>query len=207
MIPKIIHQINLGGRQLPSQHLMWQQSWKKFNPHWDLVIWDEKKIDKNLKVHHPKILSKCKNFSEASDLLRFDILHQFGGLYIDTDFECVKSIDNLVSNKSFLIFRQNPYFICGAFIASEKSHAKIKILVNGIPNRFKTHKDKTAHEKFGPAYITEKLGIQNSQEDGEESLKKTVYPFSWKHKMTTSEVLKSFPSVYAIHHWEGSWKE
>eukprot|EP01083_Nonionella_stella_P176088 615176_1 len=36
-----------------------------------------------------------QNFAEKSDILRLAILHRFGGLYVDIDFECLRSLDTL----------------------------------------------------------------------------------------------------------------
>lgn len=206
MIPKIIHQIHLGNKKQSDKHLSWRKSWENFNPDWKFILWNEKIIKEKLQLHSPESFHCCKNFSEKSDILRFEILYQYGGIYIDTDFECLKPIDNLLVNKSFVIFRQNPNFICGAFMASEKHHPNLKKLIEGLNARTKTHGKSDSHNKFGPAYITEIIGINQSFDDGELSTQKTVYPFSWKNKMSKKFVLSNYPECYAIHYWEGSWK-
>ena len=40
---------------------------------------------------------------KRSDIVRYEILHAFGGLYIDTDFECLKSFDILHHCYTFYI--------------------------------------------------------------------------------------------------------
>ena len=39
--------------------------------------------------------AKAPNFGEASDILRYGLLLTQGGLYVDTDFECVQSVEAL----------------------------------------------------------------------------------------------------------------
>ena len=80
LIPKIIHQIHLGDKNLSKQELEWQEGWRRLNPSWQYIMWDDKKIKNELRITHTKILQSCKSFSEKSDILRFEILHQFGGL-------------------------------------------------------------------------------------------------------------------------------
>jgi len=206
MISKIIHQINLGNRKLSDVEREWQSSWHHHHPEWEYNIWDEKQIEAKLNITTPNILNECNSFSERSDILRFEILHQYGGVYIDTDFECLKPIDDLITDKRFLIFRQNDKYICGAFFAACKGNKKVQKLIRGLPRRFKTHGHLSAHKKYGPLYLTETLGLDCSAPDGDSSEVKTVYPFTHNNILTKSQVLEQHPESYAIHYWQKSWK-
>ena len=48
------------------------------------------------------IYDSITNLGQKSDYLRYHILNQFGGIYVDTDFECLKSFDSL-SYVDFLV--------------------------------------------------------------------------------------------------------
>ena len=91
-IPKVIHQIHLGEKPLSDQELKWQKTWKDYNPDWKFILWDDERL-KGIGIINQEYLDDCDNYSMKSDILRFDILYQFGGLYIDTDFECLKPLD------------------------------------------------------------------------------------------------------------------
>ena len=91
-IPKVIHQIHLGDKPLSDQELKWQKTWKDYNPDWEFIFWDDERL-RDVDIINQEYLDDCDNYSMKSDILRFDILYQFGGLYIDTDFECLKSLD------------------------------------------------------------------------------------------------------------------
>ena len=53
-----------------------------------------------------------------ADILRYELLTIFGGVYVDCDFLCCKNIDSIINDKKFIeynfkqcgIFRP-PYFI------------------------------------------------------------------------------------------------
>lgn len=208
IIPKIFHQIHMGESSLSKQELYWQDTWKSKNPDWIHILWDDKKIKDNLKITYPEILESCENFSEKSDILRFEILYQFGGLYIDTDFECLKNINPLFEEKEIVLFHQEHKKICGAFFGASKHNTDVKLLIDGLPSRKKSHGHKGANSdyKYGPAYITEKLGHEIGMPDGRDSLKKTVYPYYWTEKSRREEDFsKTHPEAYAVHHWNGSW--
>lgn len=214
LIPKIIHQIHLGDKNLSEQELEWQEGWCRLNPSWQYIMWDDKKIKNELRITHPKILKSCKSFSEKSDILRFEILHQFGGLYIDTDFECLKPIDPLFKNRELVIFtqindikhKQTP--LCGAFFGATKGNLDVKKLIDGLPTRQKLYGHKIASAKFGPVYLSNTLGYEKATPDGHKCDKKTVYPYMWWETGRKNEDFsKTHPEAYAVHHWEGSWQK
>lgn len=202
-IPKIIHQIHLGTQPLSGQELKWQRTWKDHNPDWEFILWDDEKL-KNINIINKKhVINDCNNYSMESDILRFDILYQFGGLYIDTDFECLKPLDRFFNNREFIVCRQNPKgpSICGAFFAATKHHPLVKKLVDGIAKRSITHKGKHCVEKYGPTYITDLIDRSHSLDP------EYVYPFMWDKKHSTKDDLKKiYPRAYAAHWWNTSWK-
>ena len=93
-IPKIIHLIWLGPKQVPSYFWQYKESWKKHHPDWDVRFWTNKEVEA-LDFELKDLFMRTPNWGEKSDILRAELLERFGGLYADTDFECVKSFDDL----------------------------------------------------------------------------------------------------------------
>ena len=46
----------------------------------------------NLSMKNKKAFLSAHNYGMKSDILRYEILHTYGGVYIDTDYECVINI-------------------------------------------------------------------------------------------------------------------
>ena len=211
-IPKKIHQVHLGGKPLSDKEKKWRDSWVKHNPEWEYILWDDELVSSQLSITHEDIYNKCKSYSEKSDVLRFEILYQFGGLYIDTDFECLKPIDPLFKNKELVIFTQindpkdTQTPLCGAFLGATQRNSDIKKLIDGLPERQKLHGHKIASVKFGPVYLSHTLGYEKGTPDGHKCKQKTVYPYMWWEKNRRNEDFsKTHPEAYAVHHWDGSW--
>ena len=209
MIPKIIHQIHLGTRSMTPEEIEWQNTWKDKNPDWVFNLWTDEKVKNDLNLSHPEIFNNCKNFSEKSDVLRFDILHQYGGLYIDTDFECLKNIDPLFEGKEIVLFRQSLKKICGAFFGATKGSLHVKKLIDQLPQREKTHGHMIPDCKYGPEYVTDTLGYEIAEPNGWETKQKTVYPYMWWEykKRRFEDFSKTHPEAFAVHHWGSSWVE
>lgn len=180
-------------------------TWKTINPSWKVVLWNDDLIE-DLNIENMSQLSRCKNFSEKSDILRYELLYQFGGLYVDTDVECLKSIDSLF-DRDFVIFLESKNRIGTAFVAATKNHTIIRKIVRGVPNREDTHANASPDNKYGPQYITDLLGLSIAILDGIDSNKKTVYPYAWNEKHRSEEDFRAtHPEAYAVHHWSSSWK-
>ncbi|NGX26887.1 MAG: hypothetical protein K940chlam6_00813 [Chlamydiae bacterium] len=98
-IPKIIHQIWLDG-PIPESIQKLQETWKKQHPDWEYHLWTGKEIEflylQNRTLYDAVSTSKAKN-----KILRYEILYQFGGLFVDIDFACIKSFDILNENCDF----------------------------------------------------------------------------------------------------------
>ena len=76
------------------------KSWRKFNPDYEYKLWDDNNI-KNIPNVNWDVYSAIKNPAQKSDYLRYYILNEFGGIYANTDFECLKLFDDLMYLKFF----------------------------------------------------------------------------------------------------------
>lgn len=102
MIPKIIHNIWIQGYiYLPEREKKNLLYLKKLNPNYLFIFWDDKNII-NLLSKYPKILEIYKNLGKfeniypwKSDIARYVIMKEYGGVYCDLDFYCYSSFDNL----------------------------------------------------------------------------------------------------------------
>ena len=71
-------------------------SWKQFNNDFEYILWDEASIIQ-LGLKNMYAFQQTKNLGAKSDIARYEILNKFGGVYVDTDFECLAPL-----NKNFL---------------------------------------------------------------------------------------------------------
>jgi inositol phosphorylceramide mannosyltransferase catalytic subunit len=92
-LPKKIHQIWLGGN-LPLKYKKYTESWKRFNPDWEYKLWIDKDVN-DVEIPNRTLFESINNLGQKSDFLRYHILNQFGGIYADTDFECLRSFNSL----------------------------------------------------------------------------------------------------------------
>jgi len=99
IIPKIIHQIWLGG-PLPKQIIPLIETVRQCNPEYKHILWTDKDVE-SFNFKNKELFYSTPNYGQRSDILRYAILEKMGGIYLDTDFYCHKSFDNILSADLF----------------------------------------------------------------------------------------------------------
>jgi mannosyltransferase OCH1-like enzyme len=137
-IPKIIHQIWLGSK-IPAKYNRITNTWKEKNPDWEYKLWTDDDVSK-INLVNNKIYNLSNNYGIKSDILRTEILYQFGGLYVDTDFECIKSFNDL----TYLdFFTGNGYskfpHVYNGLMACKPKHQLMLDYINGIKEKENTN--------------------------------------------------------------------
>jgi mannosyltransferase OCH1-like enzyme len=145
-IPLTIHNIWLGS-EIPLYYKKKMKIWKKQHPSWKKICWTEKIIEYLLKKK-TTILFKNekefleaylqKNYAKASDILRYEIIYQLGGLYLDVDFDCLEKFDKLHTSYDFYASLEHPCTAAaGCFnglIGAKPQHPILRSCIEGISN-------------------------------------------------------------------------
>lgn len=206
MIPKIIHYCWFGGNPLPDVALKCIDSWKKFCPDYKIIEWNERNFNVNSN-DYIKEAYKAKKYAFVADFARFEILLQYGGIYLDTDVEIIKPIDDFLEKPIFFgreeIDRVNPGLIFGCeaqdkFIAQMVDFYKGLQFVFDDKRKIKTIVDYTTDRLISKGWIPEG---QIQVVDGI-----VVYPVDYFcPKSYNTGVLNIGENTYTIHHYDGSW--
>jgi mannosyltransferase OCH1-like enzyme len=97
-IPKIIHQIWFQGEDnIPPNLLEHHNTWIKINPDYEIIVWDQIKIE-NLVNKQDKWIKETYFFYskmiQKIDFAKYVILYNYGGIYMDMDIKCIQSLNN-----------------------------------------------------------------------------------------------------------------
>lgn len=123
MIPKIIHYCWFGYNKKPGLIKKCIASWRKYMPDWEIREWNESNYDvtKNTFVRNAY---QQKKWAFVVDYARFDILNQYGGIFLDTDVELLRPIpQEILAHEAFTGFenpgRVNPGLVYGTISRQE----------------------------------------------------------------------------------------
>jgi len=121
LIPKTIHQIWLGPHPIPPLYKEYMATWKKLHPGWEFVLWTDKDVER-WNFTSKDLFHRASSYQEKSDILRYEILFLYGGVYMDVDYVCLKSLEPLHHRYEFYASLEPHYpstQVTGAIIASK----------------------------------------------------------------------------------------
>lgn len=101
MIPKIIHYTWFSGEQFPDKIKECINSWQKYMPEYEYVLWDSERI-KEIKSRWLEECLQKKKWAFAADFVRLYAVYNYGGIYLDTDCIVYQSFDPLLNNVCFI---------------------------------------------------------------------------------------------------------
>lgn len=223
-IPKIVHQIWLGGK-VPSIYKEWMESWALLKG-WEYKLWTDEEV-KDLPLYNRALFESVENFGEKSDILRLELLRLYGGVYVDTDFQCLNPeyFEELHHDFDFYIGieplehgrieKYRMFKFCNAIIASAPGHTLITALVENLKANYFAYMQASVIQRTGPSYITriiyeyEKRGAHKQRNLYAPTT--VFYPitiFERDEFISRPQLLYSlFPEAAGIHYWAQSWSQ
>ena len=207
-IPKNIHQIWLGS-SLPVRYNEWTKKWQEMHPDWKYKLWtDDDLNEENIHIKNWNEFNNIANMAQKSHYLRYHILYQFGGIYADTDYECLKSFDELRYTDFFAGITYDPYpNVNIAILGSVPNHPILKRLIDNMIVK-KGDKAKNVFSSTGPCYFTKCFfdEIGNYKEGVIALPPQFFYPFpnqiGYKDR-NAKEYIKDYS--YGVHYWDITW--
>lgn len=205
-IPKIIHFCWLSKDEYPELVVKCMESWKKYLPDYELMIWNTENFDVNCCQYTAEAFA-AKKYAFVSDYIRLYALYNYGGIYLDSDIEVLKSFDDLLNNRAFTCF-QNSYSVAAWIFGSEKNNPIFKEFLDYyIDKKFIMDNGKMDLTP-NPVPITDickKHGLQ--LENVKQELDYiTVYPQDYFCPYNhISEELNITENTYSIHYFNAAW--
>lgn len=217
LIPKIIHQIWIGG-EVPEKFKEMMHSWQEKHPDWVYKLWTDKDIE-SFEFYNVRQFKNAVNLGEKSDIWRYEILSKFGGVYLDIDYECLKSLDPLHHTAKFYAScAVGDGLIGNGVIGSIPNHP---ILIECMRKIHKLPDSKLGNpfKYTGPVLFNSVIyEFLKLKRPGFEKVSiypnKFFHPFPsefrysyWKGEINKETVYSyNLPESFAIHYWANSWQ-
>lgn len=143
MINKIIHQIWVGKYDIPKREKELSFNIQKLHDNYEYHLWTDDnlpEIPERLKEMYNLMYSK-KDYVYCADMLRWLVVYQYGGWYLDIDWEFIQSLDSLnIDNRSGIAFGHwgvgwtgCDYTITNNVFGFEKNHPLVKHMIDNMP--------------------------------------------------------------------------
>jgi mannosyltransferase OCH1-like enzyme len=200
-IPRIIHQIWVGQNPLPKKSKEFIKKIKELHPTFEYRLWGNTDITPHNFVNIDYI-NKTDSYAQKADIMRYEILYNYGGIYLDIDMEVLKNLEPLLTHNLVVCNEDNntDKYMSNGFIASSKYNYNIKKAVDNIKN---IDFSLPINEASGPYYLRKNIVL-----DSNTRLLPTIYiyPIPYGRKIN-KEYLNTLDisQSYTIHHWDKAW--
>lgn len=207
LIPKKIHYCWFGDNPIPDKYKAWMESWSKFCPDYEIIEWNENNYDitKNKYMYQAY---RCKKWAFVPDYARFDIIYNEGGIYLDTDVELVKNLDDMLYQRGFAGFESEDKVAFGLGFGAMRQLPIIRELRDSYDEIEFLLPESTTSLVASPAIQTNFLEGKGLNANGTFQIIEglSIYPekvFCGKHMSSMKIVIDE--ETRSIHHYEGSW--
>jgi mannosyltransferase OCH1-like enzyme len=200
IIPKIIHRIWFGEKPIPKETHSFVNSQAVVCRDYESIIWTEKLVSEIYAYMLPSTVKMLKDESITpvvkSDILRYELLRLFGGIYVDTDVEIFRNLDPLLCLP--FVCAKDWIFIGTAVLASIPYHPICRAMLEAIAvNYEKNGPPKNAHQQMffaGPNLFAKVLSVFPNVVPMDESI---LYP----HGKRTPAAVHYFAGCQTPNGW------
>jgi len=202
MIPKTIHWCWFSD-EIPADVQNFVDGWKRLMPDYEIIRWNAGNFDVE-SVKWVKQAVENKKWAFAADYIRLWAVHNYGGIYLDSDVEVLKPFDDLLALPYFIgevPFGSNKDIPEPAIFGAEKDCCWVKNCLNYYKERNFVKKD----NQLDLTPITAIFHyILKKKYTGENSIKIFTRDFFSAKKYMTNDILIT-KNTYSIHHGKASW--
>ncbi len=222
LVPRVFHQIWVGAAPVPDAARKYGESWLAHHPGWELKLWTDQDVPQDLVT--AEIYRQIAEPVHRADLLRHELLFRFGGVYVDVDFECLRSIEPLIRGATYFYGHELPdrpnIALLGSVPGHEFARWCLQCLAETWPWAGTDIIEETGPLFFGRA-IQKYLGHHTiaphmdprtgdlaghwRHAEGKDPLLAFLpwvfYPYWCDSKWQPEKC----PNAYAVHHWQKNW--
>lgn len=207
-IPKVLHYTWFSGEEMPDDMKYCIDSWYKFCSDYTIKEWNMSNYDVS-KNQYMYDAFKTKKWGFIADYARLDIIYREGGIYLDTDVEVIKNLDELRYNSAFISYQSLNEVNAGSGFGAVPNHPAIKAMRDEYNEAVFYGRDlmKNPTSPYWQTKTLKRLGLRC--DGGFQVLGDlTVYPREFLCvKSLQTGLIRKTENSYTIHHFAASWLE
>ena len=205
MIPRTLHRIWVGGHE-PAWLSELGETWRRHHPDWAIMQWNDDHVPDDLV--NQDLYDRAEELAPdhvgqfRADVLRYELLWRYGGVYVDADFEALRPLDDLLDGVDAFAAWQDDRFVNNAILGASAEHPLMRSLVDGLPDSVARHRGAPPRKVSGPHYLTAAV---RGRSDVTLFDRELFYPYDWRalhHRPG-----ETFAGAYAVHLWFNQRRE
>lgn len=207
LIPRVIHYCWFGHGEKPDKIKACMDSWRRYCPGYEIKEWNEENYNVNKYLYSAQAYKHGK-WAFVADVARLDILYENGGIYLDTDVELIRNLDDLLYQPAFCAVEKWRQINTGGGCGAVRHHPAIRRMLEYRKESLFEYPDGSLNMETNGVYESSALVRDGFVADNTIQIVKDMtiyssdffYPFDYMSKETVIT-----ENTYAFHHFQGSW--
>ena len=206
-VKQVIHRIWCGS-DMPDDYQRYGEDWARLNPGWRVWEWNESELATG-RWTNQKVVDHLYErdagrhttelWAQLADVLGYELLYQFGGVYVNTDVQPVKPLSAITADVPWVASEDRRYVVNCA-MAGPQLHPFFGDVIDRLRQSYWENPTGPMNRTTGPWLLTQ------TWRDHPEvtALPVEVFnPVHWKQvkKGGTAEGRRVPDTTVAIHHW------
>jgi hypothetical protein len=201
MIPSILHHVWTSDTPFSEKFHAFRVSWMKNNPSWDFRFWHIEDLPPHKFPNSVSdlLVDPDLHWVLKSDIMRWLVVWLYGGVYADTDVECVKSMDYFLKDKAFSGYSVTPGLVGNAVFGARPGYPLFLQIACA-------HAEKITGEveRANKNIVDYGVNLSGKMMLGCDH----IYPASFFNPFGSGACVydrepSKYPEAYCIHHWSG----
>ena len=203
----------MSGDPFPSDIQKCIDSWKRILPDYEIWLWDTKRFDLSTSVWVTEAYDK-KKYAFCADYIRMYALFNYGGVYLDSDVEVLRSFNDLLTLPYFIGYESKQYFEA-AVIGAEKGNPFIGDVLAYYKDRHFVKENGSLDIQIMPEVMMnvtnskwKRVLINEISDFINDPTIINVFPYDWFSPIDSTGkryVLRVSKNTYCIHHFASAW--
>lgn len=208
-IPKVIHYMWFGKKRIPDVLKRNIDSWRRLCPDYEIIEWNENNYD----IYKHSYMGQAyenKAYGFIPDYARLDILYQYGGFYLDTDVELLRSLDELRYQESFVGVEKWQVLNFGGCSGAVSGNICLKKFLEAREDVEFVNSDGSLNRTTCGYYDTKTAISMGYKLDGttQNIGEMNIYAYDYFHPYDyMSGITNITENSFSIHHFNGGWMD
>lgn len=203
-IPKILHYAWFGRGKKPDVVNKCIETWSTYFKDYKIILWDESNFPFEKYPFAQEAYAKGK-YAFVADVARLHSIYHYGGIYMDTDCEVKKSLDDLLQLDAFACY-ESPNLITIGTLGAKKYHEFVWELltwymdVDFSEDYAEIASTRIISKMFRVKYEIKLDGKEMTLPDGTH-----IFPREYFCPDKENGEWKVTNDTYVVHHFTGLW--